>query len=119
MSRDWTEDELEQLRTLYREDDIPLEAIAPQLGRSREAVTQKVNLLGLRRPNRRPPPTFRAAAREWSDAELDNLRIWYREGLPLLEIGRRLGRSEGSINKKLKVLGLKRDRIPQTPRATA
>lgn len=91
----WTDEQDALLRKL-RADRVPAPKIAEQLGRTVGAVYAHCRVIDELVMDRKP----------WSDDEIERLRVAYGGDQFVREIAAVLGRSEGSVNSKLKELGL-------------
>ena len=52
---------------------------------------------------------------EWTETEIANLQLWYKQGIDLKEIGKRLNRSPNAVDIRLTRIGADRRRIITLP----
>ena len=101
----WSGDEVRRLGDLIREGKTIAES-ARILGRPVASVQLKMRALGL---------TSSRRARPWTSDQLDFLRGCFDQGLPLREIGSRLGRTPEACRQKACRLGI----LPLRPRRSS
>ena len=101
----WSGDEVRRLGDLIRDGKTIAES-ARILGRPVASVQLKMRALGLASSRR---------ARPWTSDQLDFLRGCFDQGLPLGEIGSRLGRTPEACRQKACRLGL----LPLRPRRSS
>jgi len=99
-AKKWTKQETEYLKTYYGR--VPLNTIAAELRRTKQAVISKATRLGIR--PRRP-------ARRWARSEIVYLRQHYKR-MPTQQIAERLNRSANAVRAKARYEGLARS-IPK------
>ena len=99
----WSNSEREFLRQGYR-DGIPLAQMAEHLGRSRMTLVEQAGKLGLRA----------SRGEDWTAEEDEYLRVNYA-GTAAGELARYLGRTEGSVRRHGRRLGL----VPDSERIRA
>jgi len=94
-SKEYSAEEEDFLRRAYAAGEDPRE-IARVLGRPVKGVQSKASELGLKHASRRP----------WSEADRETLIACHRDGVPLTETARRLGRNYAAVAKIAEKMGL-------------
>lgn len=94
MSSRWSPDDDRVLRRLY-EQGLPRRMIAEQLGRSRNAVSERRRALGI---------AARPRVRPWSPAEDELLRAVTAAGLPVTAIAAQLQRPPDQVQRRRRAL---------------
>lgn len=101
MRSDWTPEELDQLRSLYRSG--PTAELARQMGRSENALRIKARKIGLYKPRVR----VLHSEKYWTSGDIQMLQEFY-PATPTKEIAQRLGRPVKGIRLKAHKLGIKK-----------
>jgi predicted DNA-binding protein YlxM (UPF0122 family) len=106
----WTKSEIKTLKKLYAEEGLSLAELQAEIPRhSYGSIDSKVRYLGLKRH------TEFESKEGWKEAEINELRALYDQGLSYEEMAHEMGIKKQRINSKITRLGLAQRRPQKIP----